>query len=162
MTAGSLKVVFDTNILISGHFWKGPPYRCMLAIDAGLATLVLSDPILTERRLANLLNRAGSSPPSGTHSHAHVPSRRSDLSFCGSGWRASRLPSVPSALRGLDPRQPLPARRHLSERRPPANAAPWSSRGKNLLRFDSCAGPPAFARASLTQHACACSTPRTT
>ena len=48
MTAGSLKVVFDTNILISGHFWKGPPYRCMLAIDAGLATLVLSDPILTE------------------------------------------------------------------------------------------------------------------
>ena len=48
MTAGSLKVVFDTNILISGHFWKGPPYRCMLAIDAGLATLVLSDTILTE------------------------------------------------------------------------------------------------------------------
>ena len=32
-------------------------------------------------------------------------------------WRASRLPSVPSALRGLDPRRPLPFRRHLSERR---------------------------------------------
>src|SRR6266540_1814553 len=48
MTAGSIKVVFDTNILVSGHFWKGPPYRCMLAVEAGLATLVLSDPILTE------------------------------------------------------------------------------------------------------------------
>jgi len=48
MTAGSLKVVFDTNILVSGHFWKGPPYRCCLAIEAGLATLVLSDPILIE------------------------------------------------------------------------------------------------------------------
>ena len=48
MTAGSYKVVFDTNILISGHFWKGPPYRCMLAVESGLATLILSDPILTE------------------------------------------------------------------------------------------------------------------
>lgn len=48
MTAGSPKVVFDTNILVSGHFWKGPPYRCMLAVEAGLAALILSDPILTE------------------------------------------------------------------------------------------------------------------
>ncbi|MGH9195786.1 MAG: putative toxin-antitoxin system toxin component, PIN family [Acidimicrobiia bacterium] len=48
MTATSVRVVFDTNILISGHFWKGPPYRCRLAVDAGLAVLVLSEPILTE------------------------------------------------------------------------------------------------------------------
>ena len=48
MTAGSYKVVFDTNTLISGHFWKGPPYRCVLAVESGLATLILSDPILTE------------------------------------------------------------------------------------------------------------------
>lgn len=48
MNAGPVKVVFDTNILVSGHFWKGPPYRCMLAVEAGLATLVLSDPIVTE------------------------------------------------------------------------------------------------------------------
>ena len=48
MTAGSYKVVFDTNILISGHFWKGPPYRCVLAVESGLATLILSDAILTE------------------------------------------------------------------------------------------------------------------
>jgi putative PIN family toxin of toxin-antitoxin system len=50
MTLGSYKVVFDTNILISGHFWKGPPYRCLLAVESGLATLILSDPILTEFR----------------------------------------------------------------------------------------------------------------
>ena len=48
MTARSFKVVFDTNILVSGHFWKGPPYRCVLAVEAGLATLVLSDAILSE------------------------------------------------------------------------------------------------------------------
>ena len=32
-------------------------------------------------------------------------------------WRASRLPSVPSALRGLDPRQCAPDPQRLSERR---------------------------------------------
>jgi predicted nucleic acid-binding protein len=45
MTAGSLKVVFDTNILVSGHFWKGPPYRCVLAMEPGLATLVCASTI---------------------------------------------------------------------------------------------------------------------
>lgn len=50
MIAEPLKVVFDTNILISGHFWKGPRYRCVLAVEAGLAALILSDPILTEFR----------------------------------------------------------------------------------------------------------------
>lgn len=44
----AVRVVFDTNILVSAHFWKGPPYRCLLAVEAGLAVLVLSDPILTE------------------------------------------------------------------------------------------------------------------
>lgn len=32
MTARVTKVVFDTNILVSGHLWKGPPYRCLLDI----------------------------------------------------------------------------------------------------------------------------------
>ena len=50
MTAGFYRVVFDTNILVSGHFWKGPPYRCMLAVESGLATLILTDAILTEFR----------------------------------------------------------------------------------------------------------------
>lgn len=48
MRGGPVKVVFDTNVLVSGHFWKGPPYRCLLAVKAGLAVLVLSEPILTE------------------------------------------------------------------------------------------------------------------
>ena len=48
MTAGSCRVVFDTNILVSGHSWKGPPYRCMPAEESGLATLIMSGPILTE------------------------------------------------------------------------------------------------------------------
>ena len=42
---------------------------------------------------------------------------RNSITFCRSLWRASRLPSVPSALRGLDPRRPLPFERQLSERR---------------------------------------------
>jgi putative PIN family toxin of toxin-antitoxin system len=50
MNGGSVKAVFDTNILISGHFWKGPPYRCLLSVEADLARLVLSDPILAEFR----------------------------------------------------------------------------------------------------------------
>jgi len=50
MTVAVVKVIFDTNILVSGHFWKGPPYRCLLAAEAGLAVLVLSDPIVSELR----------------------------------------------------------------------------------------------------------------
>lgn len=48
MTARVTKVVFDTNILVSGHFWKGPPYRRLLAVDAGFVLLVLSEPIISE------------------------------------------------------------------------------------------------------------------
>jgi putative PIN family toxin of toxin-antitoxin system len=50
MTAAVVKVVFDTNIFVSGHFWKGPPYRCLLAAAARLATLLVSEPILSELR----------------------------------------------------------------------------------------------------------------
>lgn len=50
MTAAVPKVVFDTNIFVSGHFWKGPPYRCLLAAEARLANLVVSEPILSELR----------------------------------------------------------------------------------------------------------------
>jgi predicted nucleic acid-binding protein len=48
MTAGSLKVVFDTNILVFRSLLEGASDRCLLAAEAGLATLVLSNPILTE------------------------------------------------------------------------------------------------------------------
>jgi putative PIN family toxin of toxin-antitoxin system len=50
MTAAAPTVVFDTNIFVSGHFWKGPPYRCLLAAEARLAHLVVSAPILSEFR----------------------------------------------------------------------------------------------------------------
>jgi putative PIN family toxin of toxin-antitoxin system len=45
-----VKVVFDTNILVSAMLWRGTPYRCLLAIRAGLAELVLSPPIIEEFR----------------------------------------------------------------------------------------------------------------
>lgn len=44
------KAVFDTNIFVSGIFWKGPPYRCVMAAEAGLVLLVLSDSIVSELR----------------------------------------------------------------------------------------------------------------
>ena len=43
-----MKAVFDTNILISAIFWRGSPYRCLLAAQAGLVDLYLSPPILAE------------------------------------------------------------------------------------------------------------------
>jgi len=45
-----MRVVLDTNILVSGLLWRGAPYRCLLAVQAGLANLVLSPPILEELR----------------------------------------------------------------------------------------------------------------
>ena len=43
-----MRVVFDTNILISATLWRGAPYRSLLAAQAGLVDLVLSPPILAE------------------------------------------------------------------------------------------------------------------
>ena len=50
MTGAVARVVFDMNILDSGHFWKPRPYRCSLAAEARLAVLVLSDSIVSELR----------------------------------------------------------------------------------------------------------------
>ncbi len=50
-----MKVVFDTNILVSAMLWRGTPYRCLLAIRAGLAELILSPPIIDEFR--NVLDK---------------------------------------------------------------------------------------------------------
>ncbi len=43
-----MKVVFDTNILVSAVLWRGTPYRCLLTVQAGLAELIVSPSILTE------------------------------------------------------------------------------------------------------------------
>jgi len=45
-----MRVVLDTNILVSALLWRGAPYRCLLAVQAGLAELVTSRPILEEFR----------------------------------------------------------------------------------------------------------------
>jgi len=45
-----MRVVLDTNILVSALLWRGAPYRCLLAVQAGLADLVISPPILEELR----------------------------------------------------------------------------------------------------------------
>ena len=50
MTTWVRRAVFDTNILVSGLFWKVPPHRCLLAVEAGLVSLILSDPIVSELR----------------------------------------------------------------------------------------------------------------
>lgn len=43
-----MRAVFDTNILVSAVFWRGAPYRCLLAAQAGIVELMLSEPILSE------------------------------------------------------------------------------------------------------------------
>ncbi len=43
-----MKVVFDTNILVSAVLWRGTPYRCLLTVQAGLAELIVSPSILKE------------------------------------------------------------------------------------------------------------------
>ncbi len=50
-----MKAVFDTNVLVSALFWRGTPYRCLLAAEAGLFELVVSSEILDE--LVNVLER---------------------------------------------------------------------------------------------------------
>ena len=50
-----VKAVLDTNVIVSGLFWRGTPHRCLLAARSGLYELVISDEILEE--LANILLR---------------------------------------------------------------------------------------------------------
>jgi putative PIN family toxin of toxin-antitoxin system len=45
-----IKVVFDTNILISSLFWKGPPYNLMKKVINGEILLITSQPIINEMR----------------------------------------------------------------------------------------------------------------
>ncbi len=49
-----MKVVIDTNVLVSGAFFSGPPYEILLACATGNLQLVLSLEILEEYRRAGL------------------------------------------------------------------------------------------------------------
>lgn len=45
-----MKVIIDTNVFVSGVFWKGPPYRLLQAWEHGRFKLVVSTSILEEYR----------------------------------------------------------------------------------------------------------------
>ena len=45
-----IKAVLDTNVLISGIFWKGPPFEILEAWQKRRFLLVISPPILDEYR----------------------------------------------------------------------------------------------------------------
>ncbi len=53
-----MKIVLDTNVLISGIFFSGPPYQILKAWQQGKFKIVLSEAILTEyQRVADELSR---------------------------------------------------------------------------------------------------------
>ncbi len=43
-----MRAVLDTNVFISGLFWRGNPFRCIQAAEAGLYELISADEILEE------------------------------------------------------------------------------------------------------------------
>ncbi|MCE9647254.1 MAG: putative toxin-antitoxin system toxin component, PIN family [Chloroflexi bacterium] len=52
-----LKVVMDTNVFVSGVFFKGPPYEILKAWQEGKFELVVSQEILDEyRRVGQILS----------------------------------------------------------------------------------------------------------
>jgi uncharacterized protein len=46
----TIKAILDTNVVISGIFWKGPPFRILEAWQEHRFRLVISVPILQEYR----------------------------------------------------------------------------------------------------------------
>ena len=53
-----MKIILDTNVLISGIFFSGPPYQILQAWKSGKFTIVLSKEIFDEyRRVAEYLSQ---------------------------------------------------------------------------------------------------------
>ena len=50
------RVVFDTNIWISGLLWRGKPYQCLLLARTGVVQSVYCPPMVAE--LAEKLRQA--------------------------------------------------------------------------------------------------------
>ena len=46
----TIKAILDTNVLISGIFWKGPPFQVLKAWQRQLFRLAISPPISDEYR----------------------------------------------------------------------------------------------------------------
>jgi len=45
-----MKIVVDTNVFVSGVYWKGPPYHILQKWESGHFKLVVSPSILDECR----------------------------------------------------------------------------------------------------------------
>ena len=43
-----MKVVFDTNVVASASFWRGPPFDCLAAWAQGRCEAVVSPALLAE------------------------------------------------------------------------------------------------------------------
>lgn len=56
----TIKAILDTNVVISGIFWKGPPFEILTAWQKQRFHLVISMPVLDEYRrvLAEMTKRA--------------------------------------------------------------------------------------------------------
>jgi uncharacterized protein len=54
-SAGDVRAVVDTNVLLSGLFWRGRPHALMEQLRAGALTLISSPALLAE--LAEVMNR---------------------------------------------------------------------------------------------------------
>jgi putative PIN family toxin of toxin-antitoxin system len=54
-SAGDVRAVVDTNVLLSGLFWRGRPHALMERVRAGRLTLISSPALLAE--LAEVMNR---------------------------------------------------------------------------------------------------------
>ena len=53
-----MKIVLDTNVLVSGIFFSGPPYKILKAWQEGKFEIVVSEDILTEyQRVAEELSK---------------------------------------------------------------------------------------------------------
>lgn len=81
-----MRAVLDTNILISGIFWRGAPYECLLSAEARLYELVSANEILDEFR-EKLINKFH-------HSHKEADHITRSIGICAelvqlqglSGW----------------------------------------------------------------------------
>ena len=54
-SAGAVRAVVDTNVLLSGLFWRGRPHALIEQVRAGVLTLISSPALLAE--LAEVMNR---------------------------------------------------------------------------------------------------------
>lgn len=81
-----MRAVFDANVLLSAVLWRGTPYLCLACVEAGLADLVSSDPVLSEVD-RNLLGKFGLSPEDTAAALRHLRASTEVIAIEGRhGW----------------------------------------------------------------------------